>query len=82
MGALVKGDVRFPVSNQAWIDLRSYVWWSSATTGSSIRAWEIGHSMYLGHSSNMLALVVPVVVIFQQIYFAGGLRVPGFVCSS
>ena len=56
MRALVKGDVLFPMSNQPWIDLRSYEWWSSATTGSSISSWEIGHSMNLGHSKSTSTL--------------------------
>jgi hypothetical protein len=50
MTSLVKGDVAFPLSNHAWMNVRSYEWWSPATTGSSILSWDIGHSMNLGQS--------------------------------
>ena len=58
MTALVKGDVVFPLSNHAWMSFRSYEWWSPATTGSTIRSWEIGHSMNLGQSLGKTGVVI------------------------
>jgi hypothetical protein len=55
MRALVRGEVVLPwhVSNQLSMAVRSYVWWSLATTGSAMRSCKIGHSMYLGQSGRL-----------------------------